>query len=93
MARKHGKAVGQGREKSGLVCFTDGFHGRTLGSLSVTHQPKYQEPFAPLIPGVTAGRLNDVESVLQLVTDETCGVIVEPIQVRCGTIGIDRATR
>lgn len=69
-------------EKHEIVCFTDGFHGRSMGALSATMQEKYQAPFAPLIPGFKAGDLNDTESVQHLVHDNTCAVIVEPIQVR-----------
>jgi len=63
-----------------IASFAGSFHGRTLGSLSVTNNAKYQVPFAPLLPGVDVGRLNDVEGLERLVTDDTCGVIVEPIQ-------------
>lgn len=80
-ARKYGKIYGGSGKKHGLVCFANGFHGRTMGSLSVTHQPKYQEPFEPLVPGVAAGVLNDINGLDQLVSEDTCGVIVEPIQV------------
>jgi acetylornithine aminotransferase len=53
-----------------------------MGALSVTPNPKYQAPFAPLIPDVRVGELNDmdVERMNQLVDENTCGVIVEPIQ-------------
>lgn len=66
-------------QKTGIVCFRNGFHGRTMGALSVTSNPKYQSAFMPLIPGISVGELNS-ESSLQLITPETCGVIVEPIQ-------------
>jgi len=65
--------------KTGIVCFERGFHGRSMGALSVTWNAKYQKPFAPLIPGVSVGRLNEAES-LELVKEDTCAVIVEPIQ-------------
>ena len=53
-----------------------------MGSLSVTSNPKYQAPFQPLIPNVVIGRYNEAdEEVLKaLITEETCGVIVEPVQ-------------
>jgi len=51
-----------------------------MGALSVTWNAKYQKPFEPLIPGVSVGRLNDTSS-LDLVKEDTCAVIVEPIQV------------
>jgi acetylornithine aminotransferase len=51
-----------------------------MGALSVTSNPKYQNPFKPLIPGVRVGKLNDQESIDNLVSEKTCAVIVEPIQ-------------
>jgi acetylornithine aminotransferase len=52
-----------------------------MGALSMTVNAKYQKPFEPLIPGVDVGKLNcAVEELDALVTDETCGVIVECIQ-------------
>lgn len=78
-ARKVGKQRG-GDGKVDIVCFERAFHGRTFGALSVTPQPKYQKPFAPMVPGVKVGQLNDISSLETLVDDKTCGVIVEPIQ-------------
>jgi acetylornithine aminotransferase len=66
--------------KTRVACFKGSFHGRSMGALSVTSNPKYQLPFAPLIPGVDVGRLNDLDGLETLVTDDTCAVIVEPIQ-------------
>jgi acetylornithine aminotransferase len=68
-------------EKVEIVSFRDGFHGRSMGALSATWQEKYQAPFAPLIPGFVPATLNDIEGISQAVTEKTCGVIVEPIQV------------
>lgn len=53
-----------------------------MGALSATWQEKYQAPFAPLIPGFRMGTLNDIDSLQTLITEKTCGVLVEPIQVR-----------
>jgi hypothetical protein len=78
--RKAGKTH-QSKSKHEIVCFSDGFHGRTFGALSATQQEKYQAPFAPLVPGFKAGKLNDIAGLKELVTEATCGVIVEPIQV------------
>jgi acetylornithine aminotransferase len=87
-ARKLGKVRG-GDEKVGLVAFERGFHGRTFGALSMTPQPKYQKPFAPMVPGVRIGRLNDVPGLETLIDETTCGVIVEPIQ---GEGGVNEAS-
>ncbi|KDQ64771.1 hypothetical protein JAAARDRAFT_28409 [Jaapia argillacea MUCL 33604] len=69
--------------KTEIVCFQNAFHGRSLGALSVTPNPKYQAPFAPLLPGVKVGKVNVYEgkdSFGELVGENTCAVIVEPIQ-------------
>jgi acetylornithine aminotransferase len=67
-------------DKYRIACFEGAFHGRSMGALSVTTNSKYQAPFMPLLPGVDVGRLNDEAGLETLVTDETCAVIVEPIQ-------------
>ena len=67
-------------KKTGIVCFENSFHGRSIGSLSVTSNSKYQRPFEPLLPGVEVGKLNDVGMLESRVNGDTCAVIVEPIQ-------------
>lgn len=79
-ARKAGKVTDPSGAKFEIVAFRNGFHGRTMGALSATCNPKYQQPFAPMVPGFRYGDLNDVDAIEGLVTDATCGVIVEPIQ-------------
>lgn len=53
-----------------------------MGALSATWQKKYQAPFEPLVPGFRMGIFNDIENIPNIITSRTCGVIVEPIQVR-----------
>jgi acetylornithine/succinyldiaminopimelate/putrescine aminotransferase len=60
-ARKWAK-VGYAADKADLVSFSDGFHGRTLGALSVTPRAHYQDPFKPLLPGTKLGTFNDLAS-------------------------------
>lgn len=77
-ARKHGKSISP--EKTEFITFKTSFHGRTMGALSVTPNPKYQAPFSPLVPGVHVATPNDIESVKKLINKNVCGVIIEPIQ-------------
>ena len=74
-ARQH-----QATGKAAIVAFRGGFHGRLFGSLAATDRPKYQEPFEPLMPGVRFARFNDLDSTVQVMGDDVCAVIVEPIQ-------------
>lgn len=85
-ARKVGKVVDPSGAKHEVVSFHNSFHGRTMGSLSATPNPKYQKPFAPMLPGFRYGHYNDVAAIKDLVTESTCGVIVEPIQGEGGVI-------
>ncbi|KAI1656276.1 putative acetylornithine aminotransferase precursor [Daldinia decipiens] len=79
-SRKVGKVLDSTGAKHEFVSFYKSFHGRTMGSLSATPNPKYQEPFAPMLPGFRYGTYNDIGAINDLVTDKTCGVIIEPIQ-------------
>lgn len=63
-----------------FLAFTHSFHGRTMGALSLTANPAYREPFAPLIPGCEILPLNDVEALKTAFDDTVAGVMVEPIQ-------------
>lgn len=79
-ARKVGKVLDTSGEKFEFVSFHNAFHGRTMGSLSATPNPKYQKPFSPMVPGFKYGDYNDIAAINDLVDAKTCGVIVEPIQ-------------
>ncbi|MCK5251066.1 MAG: aminotransferase class III-fold pyridoxal phosphate-dependent enzyme, partial [Spirochaetaceae bacterium] len=63
-----------------LIAFTNSFHGRTMGALSLTASPAYREPFEPLIPGVDILPLNDVQALLSAFDGTVAAVMVEPIQ-------------
>ena len=68
------------RRRTGFVSLTRAFHGRTFGSLSITADPHYREPFGPLVPGVTFVDPADPAALEAVVTDKTAAIVVEPIQ-------------
>ncbi|GAB4513774.1 MAG: aspartate aminotransferase family protein [Anaerolineae bacterium] len=74
-----------------IVAFEGGFHGRTMGTLATTPREAYQAPFRPLMPGVDFARFNDLDSAAAAITDDTCAVIVEPIQGEGGVHPADKA--
>lgn len=78
-----------GRTDGEIIAMNHSFHGRTMGALAVTGNPKYREPFEPLIGNVKFADLNDLESVMDCVTENTCAIILEPVQ---GEGGLQPAT-
>jgi acetylornithine/N-succinyldiaminopimelate aminotransferase len=76
--------VRTGRKK--FVAFTHGFHGRTCGSLAVTHKPAIREPFEPLSPACTFVDYGDLDALQGAVDKDTAGVFVEPIQGEAGVL-------
>jgi acetylornithine/N-succinyldiaminopimelate aminotransferase len=77
LARRH-------RRGGDIVVLSDGFHGRTYGSLSATPQETKQEPFAPLVPGFRVVRREDAAGVDAAVDDRTAAILIEPIQGESG---------
>lgn len=67
-----------GKDRREIVAFSDSFHGRTMGALACTANPRYRQPFEPLIGGVRFATYNDLDSVN--LDGEVAAVIVEPIQ-------------
>jgi acetylornithine/succinyldiaminopimelate/putrescine aminotransferase len=70
----------KGEPRAGFVALTRAFHGRTFGSLSITADPHYREPFAPLVAGATFVDPDDPQALDTAVTRETAAIVVEPIQ-------------
>ena len=72
-----------------IIAMEHSFHGRTMGALSVTGNPKYREAFEPMIGNIRFAKMNAFESVLANVTDKTCAILFETVQ---GEGGIYPAT-
>lgn len=75
--------------KGEIIAMEHSFHGRTMGALSVTGTKHYREAFEPLIGGVSFAVYNDLESVKALVTEDTCGIILETLQGEGGIHPVD----
>lgn len=71
--------------KKEFIATEHAFHGRTRGALSVTHKEKYRKPFEPLAPAVFVP-YNDTEAIRSAITENTAGLILEPIQGEGGVI-------
>ena len=82
-ALKISRAVASGKglkKRTRFLALENSFHGRTMGAVATTYTEKYRKPFAPLMPGVTFVKFNDVEDLKQKFGDDVCAVCIEPIQ-------------
>ncbi len=75
--------------RTGIVATLRGFHGRSMGALSATWEPHYREPFAPLVPGFTHVRYNDLAAAEKAIDEQTAAVLIELVQ---GEGGVHPAT-
>jgi acetylornithine/N-succinyldiaminopimelate aminotransferase len=76
LARLNGKP----KNKYRIITFTGGFHGRTMGSLTATAQPKYHQGVEPMLPGFAYAPFGDLDAVAKLADNETAAILLEPIQ-------------
>lgn len=90
LARKYGKIHSDNNDKNEIIYMKNSFHGRTMGSLSVTGQGKYQESFKPLIPNVKSVNFNDMEDIKENFNENVCAVIIEPVQGEGGILCADK---
>jgi acetylornithine/N-succinyldiaminopimelate aminotransferase len=82
LARKYGALHRNGAHE--IIAFEGGFHGRTLATMSASGKKAFEPLFEPKVPGFPKARLNDLESVKRLISDQTIGVMLEPIQGEAG---------
>ncbi|WMS88461.1 aspartate aminotransferase family protein [Pleionea litopenaei] len=75
-----------GPEKHEIIAFYQGFHGRTLFTVSVGGQEKYTQGFEPLPGGITHVEFNNLDALKAAISDKTCAVVMEPIQGEGGII-------
>jgi len=73
-----------------IISLCNSFHGRSLGSLSLTAQPKYQDQFRPLVPGAVHISINDLDALRKAFSSRTAGMFFEPIQGEGGVTPVTR---
>lgn len=88
LARKYGHDTG-GKDKHRIVVLQNGFHGRTMATLTATAQPAKQEPFKPLLPGFTYVPPNDVGALEDAMDSNVCAIMLEPIQGEGGVYPLE----
>ncbi|WP_375397262.1 aspartate aminotransferase family protein [uncultured Sphingomonas sp.] len=95
-ARRYHHANGN-PDRHTLITFNNAFHGRTMGAISATNQPKMRNGFEPLLPGFAYAPFNDLAAALELIDDHSAGFMVETIQgeggVSAGTSEFIRGLR
>lgn len=96
LARKHFHDKGM-PERFRIVCMEKSFHGRTMATLSATGQDKIKKGFDPVLEGFSFVPFNDIVALTAVINDQTCAVLLEPIQgeggVRCPDAGFLRQVR
>jgi acetylornithine/N-succinyldiaminopimelate aminotransferase len=87
---RHYQVVNGHPERIEILCFHNSFHGRTLGSLAATGQPKYQQGFGPLPEGFRFLEYGDAQALEAAVSERTCAVMLEPLQGEAGVVPAPR---
>ncbi|MHB1361000.1 MAG: acetylornithine transaminase [Thermoleophilia bacterium] len=89
LARKHGRDT-DGDNKYRIITLENGFHGRTMATLTATAQPAKQEPFKPLLPGFTYVPRNDIAALEAEMDDSVCAILLEPVQGEGGIYPLEK---
>jgi acetylornithine/N-succinyldiaminopimelate aminotransferase len=79
MIRRHFYVNNQ-PHKNRIITFTGAFHGRTIATISAAAKKKYLEGFEPALPGFDNVEFGDIEAVKKAITENTAGILIEPIQ-------------
>jgi len=82
LARRYGKLYLNGAYE--VITTENSFHGRTMAMTAATGQSKFQEPYTPLPEGFVSVKYNDTEAIRKATTEQTCAVMLEPIQGESG---------
>ena len=85
LARRYAKDK-YGEHKNQIIAFKQGFHGRTFFTVTVGGQPAYSDGFGPKPEAIVHGEFNNLDSVKALINDNTCAVMVEPVQGEGGVM-------
>jgi predicted acetylornithine/succinylornithine family transaminase len=85
LARKYAKE-NTGPERFEIITALNSFHGRTLAMLTATGQEKFKKGFEPLVPGFRHVPFNDIEAMEKAVTENTCAIMLEPVQGEGGVV-------
>ncbi|NMA83362.1 MAG: acetylornithine transaminase [Epulopiscium sp.] len=89
LSRKYGRKK-KGENAFHIISMEQSFHGRTLGAITATGQPKYQKDFTPLVPGIEHISFNDLKALKEAITPDTCAVLLEPVQGESGIKPADK---
>ncbi|MDQ1469543.1 MAG: acetylornithine/N-succinyldiaminopimelate aminotransferase [Bryobacterales bacterium] len=89
MIKAHGHDIRP--DKYEIVSLDNSFHGRSIGALSITGQPKYRKDFEPLMPGVKFVPANNIQALENAVSERTAGICIEWIQGEGGVLPLDPA--
>lgn len=88
-ARKYSfDKYGEGRYE--IICLKQSFHGRTMATLSATGQDVFHTMFNPFLEGFKFATANDIQSIKDLVSSKTCGIMMELVQGEGGVIPLDK---
>ncbi len=90
LARAFAQTTNGRKPKWRILAMDNSFHGRTVGALATTGQPKYRAPFVPLMPGVTFVKFNDLDDLQRKFDASVCAVCIETIQGEGGICPVNR---